>query len=290
MDDRTINTRLLDALTAAQRSEPRPSRWRRVVRTLHDRATKPHEATCRIFTGRSMRVVLPEIVGTELLRSGYIEPDVSRVLLERLRPGMVFFDVGAQYGYHALVAADVVQPGGTVVAFEPSRSSFRLLVRNVASMSGVIVENLAVGSTTGHVELHDFGLRNSALNTVHATARVPPRERRRLRTDSYSVASTTLDAYVKRTGLVPDIVKIDVEGAELEVLRGMIDVLCLGAPLLSIETGDYSEMDSPKTAVSIDYLENLGYRCLEHRGSLRPHRRQRFYGYGNLFFMKQVGS
>jgi hypothetical protein len=70
----------------------------------------------------------------------------------------------------------------------------------------------------------------------------------------------------------------------------MIDVLCLGAPLVSIETGDYSEMDSPETAASIDYLENLGYRCLEHRGSLRPHRRQRFYGYDNLFFMKQVGS
>jgi FkbM family methyltransferase len=57
------------------------------------------------------------------------------------------------------------RPGGTVVAFEPGRHSFRLLATNVAAMNTVVVENLAVGSKTGNVEFHDFGLRNSALNT-----------------------------------------------------------------------------------------------------------------------------
>jgi FkbM family methyltransferase len=290
MDDETVPARLLAALAAAERAARRPPALRRRLRAVYDLATGPHEVTCRIFTGRSMRVVLPEIVGTQLYGCGYIEPQVSRVLVERLRPGMVFFDVGAQYGFHALVAAELVGPGGTVVAFEPSRASFRLLSTNVAATNGVIVENLAVGSTTGNVVFHDFGLRNSALNTVHPTARVPLRERRRLRADAYSVASTTLDEYVERTGLVPDVVKIDVEGAELAVLKGMTEVLRRGAPLLSIETGDYPEMDSPETAASIDYLERLGYECFEHRGELRPHRRQRSYGYDNLFFVKHAGS
>jgi len=237
-----------------------------------------------------MRVVLPEIVGRQLYRSGFIEPDVSRALLERLRPGMVFFDVGAQYGYHSVVAAEVVRPGGTVVAFEPARDSFRLLASNVAQMGVVKIEHLAVGSQNGDVELHDFGMRNSSLNTVQATARVPLRERRRLRPERYRVPSITIDAYVYRTGLVPDVVKIDVEGAELAVLEGMTELLRQHAPFVSLETGDYTDMDSPDTGTSIDFLERLGYGCFEYRGSLLPHRRRRSYGYGNLFFMKHAGA
>src|SRR6266540_50134 len=214
MGDEHRHARLLDALVTAESSARPPMRWLRHplrhMRTVYDAATGPQEVTCRIFTGQLMRVVVPEIVGTQLSRYGFIEPQVSRVLLQRLRPGMVFFDVGAQYGYHSLVAEELVRPGGKVVAFEPGRGTFRLLSENAERTGNVIVENLAVGAECGTVELHDFGVRNSALNTVRATARVPMDERQRLRSESYPVGSTTVDAYVARSGLTPDFVKIDV--------------------------------------------------------------------------------
>jgi hypothetical protein len=130
-------------------------------------------------------------------------------------------------------------------------------------------------------------VRNSALNTTRAMARVPAEERERLSAESYTVTSTSLDDYVASTGLVPDVVKIDVEGAELAVLRGMDRLLRSHSPLLSLEAGDYTGMDSPRTVESIDHLAGLGYECLEHRdGGLRRHRRRESYGYDNLFFAK----
>jgi hypothetical protein len=137
------------------------------------------------------------------------------------------------------------------------------------------------------VTLHDFGVRHSAVNTVAAGARVPPRERRRLRSRSHPVRCTTLDAFSDRTGLVPDVVKLDIEGAELAAVGGMRRLLEERSPLLSVETGDYAGMASPRTAEVIELLERLGYVAHEWDGSsLRRHERRSEYGYGNLFFRR----
>src|SRR3954468_7115002 len=120
------------------------------------RLTGRMEVTCRLFDGQALRVVLPEIVGTDLYRHGLIEPPMTQFLLTHLRPGMVFVDVGAQYGYFTVVASRLVQPAGVVVAFEPGRDAARVLRRNVAHLPGVVVEEAAVHARSGTVELTDF--------------------------------------------------------------------------------------------------------------------------------------
>src|SRR5262249_8726257 len=136
---------------------------------------------CTIFTGQRMRVVVPEVVGAELYRHGYIEPAMTRVLLERLRPGMVFVDVGAHYGYYSLLASQAVGPAGAVLAVEPARRTFQILRRNVARLDNVTAHQVAAQAATGTMDLHDFGPRQSALNTLLSTPRVPRAEARRLR-------------------------------------------------------------------------------------------------------------
>jgi FkbM family methyltransferase len=294
MTDATESMRLLDALSRAESASRRPvanvRRLTRRMRRVVPGISGPRETTCTIFTGRSLRVVVPEIVGDQLCGSGFIESDVTRVVLDTLRPGMVFFDVGAQYGYFSVVAADLVGSDGAVVAFEPGRDGFRLLSENLRPCTNAGAENVAVGDDCTTVTLQDFGVRHSALNTIRSSARVPPLERERLRARPYSVPATTLDDYVAKSGLVPDLVKIDVEGAELEVLRGMAGLLRDAAPVVSLETGDYAGMDSPETLESIDHLDRLGYDCFEYRDGLRPHRRRRSYDYGNLFFVKRAAA
>jgi FkbM family methyltransferase len=280
--------RALDRAEGA--SSARRGRLRRSLRRLRpavQRLAGPSEVTCRIFTGHRLRVVVPEIVGTELYRRGYIEPALTRVLLARLRPGMTFIDVGAQYGYHSLVASLLVQPGGTVVAIEPGRASSRLLRANLAAAPNVRVDDVALSDRSGTAELRDFGVGHSALNTLQPTARVPPAEARRLRSTSYRVRCRTLDEHADGLGASPDFVKLDAEGAELAILRGMTRVLREASPMLAVETGDYAGMAAPATASCIEFLEQQGYRCLEYDGGLRPHRRRARYGYGNLFFVKQ---
>lgn len=256
------------------------------LRPLVRRWTGPAPVEVELFTGDRLQVLVPEIVGDALARDGHIEPAVTRVLLGWLRPGMVFVDVGAHYGYFSRLAEHLVRPGGTVVAFEPARRTQDVLRRNLGGRPAVRIEGLAVGDREGVVALRDYGPGHSALNTVLAGARVPPEERRRLRAATYDVAVTTLDRYAEGSGLVPDVVKVDAEGAELAILRGMSGLLRTAPPKLVLETGDYDDMESPATAASIELLEGFGYRAYEDvGGELRPHRRRSRYGYGNLFFV-----
>lgn len=247
----------------------------------------PQVVTCRIFTGDRMQVVVPEIVGTELCRQRFIEPALTAVLLASLRPGMVFVDVGAHYGYHSVVASRVVGPSGSVVAIEPGRMVLPLLRANTAPLGNVTVDAVAACARTEPVVLRDFGPGDSALSTILGDARVPPAERRRLRADAYVVPGVALDDHLLRRGVRPDFVKLDAEGAELEILRGMRRILEDVAPVLAMEVGDYDGMASPSTAASLDHLDRLGYRAMEWRtGRLRPHVRRSRYGYGNLFFVR----
>lgn len=259
----------------------------RALRPWVHRLTGPAEVTATLFDGQRLTVVVPEIVGTALYRRGIIEEPLTELLRAHLRPGMVFVDVGAQYGYFTVLASRLVGPSGRVVAFEPCRATAALLRRNVAGSPNVVVEECAVSSRSGTVPLRDFGPGHSAVNTVLGEARVPRRERRRLRGCSYDVPAVALDDYgLSRV----DAVKIDAEGAETEVLRGMGRLLSATgpAPLVAIETGDYDGMVSPATAASIDLLESVGYRGFDYvpGEGLQPHRRQASYGYGNLFFLK----
>jgi FkbM family methyltransferase len=250
------------------------------------RVTGPVEVDCTLFTGQQMRVVLPEIVGAEIYRHAYIEPNLTRVMLDHLRPGMTFVDVGAHYGYYSLVASQTVGPRGYVLAFEPAPRTFQVLLRNVGRLENVRAHPLALASTSGTRDLLDFGYRDSALNTLMGSARVPEAERRQLRGSTYPVPCVTLDEFLRAAGLMPDIIKLDAEGSELSILRGMRRILVEGSPMITIETGDYEGMVSPSTADCIDYLNTFGYLCLEYANGLRPHRRRSRYGYDNLYFVR----
>jgi FkbM family methyltransferase len=202
----------------------------------------------------------------------------------------LFVDVGAQYGYYPLIVLALLGSRALVVAFEPARSTFDLLVRNLEAYPQVAVENKAVYSRNGSMTLHDFGLEHSALASLVPDAHVPPAERRRLpAAQRYVVECVTLDSYL--AGRRPAIIKIDAESMELEVLKGARQTLARGVRLVTIETGDYDIQGSSTTGDSIEYLVSLGYRPFDYeRGKLQPHRSKRRYGYGNLYFKRPEHS
>lgn len=244
-------------------------------------------ARASLFTGQSLSVLLPELVAADLYRHGCIEPGLTALVLESLRPGMTFVDVGAQYGYYSMLAHAAVGAEGRVIAFEPGRRSFQVLKRNLRGAPNAGLENRAAARVPGTRRMHDFGVRHSALNSLFTDARAPARERSGLQAETYEVESVSLDDYFEPLGLAPDFVKIDAESAELEVLLGMERLLRSGEAVISIEVGDFAVAGAPPGRRCIEFLRSVGYAPFECRaGDPIPHRVRSRYEYGNLCFRK----
>ena len=141
------------------------------------------------------------------------------ILKQLIRPGDIVWDVGAHHGCVTLLAAARVEPGGWVYAFEPGKQTHRILTRHVRwnRLRNVTIHRRALSSFTGSAH---FG--GGATSKMHA-----------LGGGDEEVAVATGESLV-RAGAVrpPTFVKIDVEGAEGEVLKGTLPVLSSTAVLV----------------------------------------------------------
>jgi len=161
-----------------------------------------------------------------LLKYRSWEPHLTQYLTNQLRPDHVFFDVGANIGYFTVLCAPRVE---RVVAFEPGVRARRYCERNI------ILNDLR------NVDLHAYGLWHEDAklhlrtepNGVNAaiTASVDP-----LNSESIDVVS--LDKYIADGRLVIsrlDVMKMDVEGAELLALKGMLETIARFRPTIVME-------------------------------------------------------
>jgi FkbM family methyltransferase len=139
---------------------------------------------------------------------GSYEAVKQRKITELVRPGMVCWDVGANVGFYTLLFAKLSGPEGRVFAFEPFRRNVDLLRRHVAmnKYQNVRISPCALGDFDGEAGF-DPG---PGASMGHLAAAGPVKV-------SCSRADTLLAASEVRT---PDVIKIDVEGAEADVLRG----------------------------------------------------------------------
>jgi FkbM family methyltransferase len=163
----------------------------------------------------------------------YWERDVVTAfdrLLDR-QPDPVVYDVGANIGYFTVRAAAT---GAAVCAFEPVASTHAVLARNVARnrFEGVRAFRLALSDGAGEAVMHLFS--SSGSSTIVAPRTLP--EARLLPMGVETVEEQTLDTLVAETGIAPPtLVKIDVEGCELRVLRGARAVLGEHRPAVVLE-------------------------------------------------------
>jgi FkbM family methyltransferase len=178
-----------------------------------------------------------------------VEPGGTRALVSVLRPGQVVFDVGANVGYYTLLASRQVGPSGRVVAFEPLVRNLSFLHRHVTlnEVSNVTVVPLGCSDRTGLAVL--IGGPNCATAHLQESPSVPhgtgPLE---------YIGVVTIDEIVLQTGLVPDVVKIDVEGAEELVLRGGVRTFESARPTLLLSV----HSDSLRAACT-SFMTRLGY-------------------------------
>jgi len=187
---------------------------------------------------------------------GTYEQPVQDAVVENLSPGDVFYDIGANIGFFSLVAAQRVGVRGRVYAFEPVLGNATAIVRN-AKLNGIDkieVFREAVGATTGRGQLL---LARHIGGAVLASAGAPPDMRGRIEVDVIALD----DVIVRRNLQPPTLVKIDVEGAEIDVLRGMTGTLRMHHPNVIYEIDDATRSGLERKAGDIAaFMAAAGYR------------------------------
>jgi FkbM family methyltransferase len=168
--------------------------------------------------------------------NGDHEPWMQELLKSQLEPGDCYYDLGAHSGFFALIAGRQVGPSGAVLAVEPDPENVKTVQANVSrneltqvavlqaavwsSNSQVTFEH-ALDSTQGHVSSNGHG-----------------------RTASMCVPAVRLDDLVfSERRRVPDLIKMDVEGAEWEALQGARRLLAEVKPKLLCEVHDPAQME-----------------------------------------------
>jgi len=248
---------------------------------------KSFKVRAELFCKKTMMVIIPEIVSLHIFRYRYFEEGLTRMVLELLKPGMIFFDVGAHFGYYTLLASDLVGRDGQVHAFEPIPRTLEVLKLNTRSKHNISTNNLAIFSTNTVLELYDYGLEYCAFNSFK-DPRLDKNKRKRLKPQKVLAKAITLDAYVKEEGARPDFVKIDAESAEWEILQGMTYILRNIRPIISLEIGDLRVQDVPPSRDLVRYIIEQGYEVYQYGSLDQPlvkHEVRVNYNYDNLLFI-----
>jgi FkbM family methyltransferase len=185
-----------------------------------------------IFSYRMLLDLEDRGISRTLLLFGERELE-HKVMLERiLRPGMTVLDIGANIGYYALMELALIMPGGTLIAVEPSPSNVALLKRNLAlnGYDGTEVYQAAISDRAAKRPF--FMSEMSNLNTFHDT-----------RTGSLHLKGETINVDTKTVpeimaGRPLDLIRMDVEGHEVEVLSGLLPAVERDdvAPMIIFET------------------------------------------------------
>lgn len=166
-----------------------------------------------------------------MLLFGKRELEHKRLMEMIVVPGTTIFDIGANIGYYAVMESRLVGPSGRVIAIEPSATNVVLLRRNLDlnGVRNVTVLEGAVSNIEGEKEI--FISRLSNLNTFH------PLEGTETSPDRTARVRTTTVRELARQYESPTLIRMDVEGHEVEILDGMLEGVRAGelAPTIIFE-------------------------------------------------------
>ncbi len=181
--------------------------------------------------------------------TNFWEPSVQLALRDLIKPGSIVFDVGANVGGLSILMARLTGPKGIVCSFEASPRIIELTHGNIiaSGCNNIQLYHNAIFSESGKDIIIYAGnhLNDSIFNQGEFKEKV-----------SKTVKTLSLDDFVNHMGLIPDLIKMDIEGAEFDALQGMKTKVLITRPHLILET-------SPSDMRCFNYLLSLGYVSLD---------------------------
>lgn len=205
------------------------------------------------------------IIGNSLRHYGeYTELEIE-LLKNFIKPHHAIYDVGANIGYHTVAFSRLAKH---VYAFEPNQKNLKLLKKNIKECKNVTVFDVACSNTNTELKIQDFDIDkpgNYGEMLISDTGQT-----------CKAVTIDDLDDIY-----APDVLKIDVEGHELQVLRGTIKTIVEFEPII------FYEAHGTELAEIYDLLTDLGYRLYWYpcpNYNPRNHKRNttNIFGYGGV--------
>lgn len=162
------------------------------------------------------------------------EIETTRMIDGLVKPGMTVLDIGAHVGYYARRCSVLAGDSGQIYAFEPHPRTYQMLMRNLKNAKNVTAMQAAVAEEEGTAELYDY-LMMSASGSLHydqslenlqkshiGESDIAPRIGKDFEMQKFTVHTLKIDDYLQEQGVTQvDVIKMDIEGAEIGALRGM---------------------------------------------------------------------
>lgn len=177
------------------------------------------------------------------------------IIKNNFKESLIFFDLGAHYGYYSILMSKLYSQS-KVFAFEPDKGVLEILKKNKKDNVNIIPK--AVGSFNGKAKFYSFDLLTSGVSTLNIEnvkkyifVQQKPKE--------YEVEVITLDSFCEENKTIPDFIKIDVEGAEEEVLKGSENLLKNYSPIIALEVF-FRPLIPENYQNAINILKNNGFK------------------------------
>lgn len=226
------------------------------------------------FWGDSMHLVLPACTDIYLLGGKGHDSEIRlcRYLLNHLDSGDLFFDIGVHYGFFSLLGARLVGSKGRVMAFEASAQNHQVAESNLKSLSNVSLWHCAITNVDQRLIFFEFPLAYSENNTLDVSVFEQDRAFRNLKAQAIEVDGRSLSSICKEINRYPQLIKIDVEGAELQVIEGMKGLFDQRVfPDIVLEYWNNDQKNNGQIN-AINILQETGYTCYRilTNGQLSP--------------------
>ncbi len=181
-----------------------------------------------------------------------IEPMQTKLFAETINKGDVLFDVGANVGYYTVLGSKLAGSQGKVFSFEPLVRNISFLYRHV-KLNNLTNVTIIPSACADVVSVASFLISsNTAMGQIDSNASSTESK------GQITIVSTvTLDEVSDKLKTVPDVIKIDVEGAELSVLKGAQNIILVRKPVIFL-----SVHSSELRTHCLQYLEQFGYDFL----------------------------
>tara|TARA_R110000868_G_scaffold132381_8_gene343345 strand:+ start:21745 stop:22566 length:822 start_codon:yes stop_codon:yes gene_type:complete len=239
----------------------------------------------RINGGALLNLNLNDRIQRRIYIKGVHEPETEAPLLELAKDSKCFVDIGANVGYFSMMLSQVY-PNLEVHCFEP-------MPRNIQALK------LNKETNKNNINIHEVCLSDENTEVEFAIppegecgwGRIAQGELVKNFENRIKVPARTLDQMLSQEVFKspPDLIKIDVEGNEMRVLKGAAQLLSKHSPTICIEINEECLVDNQTTGAEIfNYLKNLGYQAhlLENSKLKKINQVDTDYKFLNYFFIK----